>query len=73
MLGFLIMLCVGMACILLGSAIRHGRIDLLHDYHIAHISEAEKARFCSRVGFGVLLLGYTVFLSGGMLAACLLW
>ena len=42
-------------------------LSLLHDYHYAHVSEADKPAFCRLTGLGLILIGLGILLTAVLL------
>ena len=65
LVGFIVYMAVGLLCIALGLLIwKKQRIDLVHDYHCAHVRKEDVPAYTRRIGIGLLLIGAGACLTG---------
>ena len=57
---------VGVICIVIGVCNRKGNISMIHSYHIDKISEEDKIPFGRLMGIGMIIVGVTLIVFGGM-------
>ena len=58
---------IGLVFIVIGILNIKGNISMLHSYHIDKISEEDKPIFAKLVGIGVIVVGISIAINGGML------
>ena len=60
---------VGVVCIVIGFLNRKGNISMLHSYHIKRVSEEDKLPFGKLVGLGMIIIGISIIIMGGLMLA----
>ena len=63
-LGIVISVLTGIACIVFGIIHTTGNINSLHSYHRDNIKEEDKKPFGRRVGAGTITIGASLFVYG---------
>ena len=66
-LGVIIAVIVGLACIVIGILNKKGNISMLHSYHIDNIAEEDKKPFGKMVGTGMIIVGVALIVFGGFM------
>ena len=64
MIGGIVEILVGIACIVIAILNFKGNVSMLHSYHMNNIKEEDKPIFAKQIGIGMLFIGITIFLSG---------
>ncbi len=62
----LIMAATGIAFLVIGIAVRHGRADLIHDYHQRNIDPSLMGSYCRELSVGLLGICVSCFASGAI-------
>lgn len=57
---------LGVVCILIGISNRKGNINSLHAYHRKRVSEEDRLPFGKLAGLGMILVGITLIMAGGL-------
>lgn len=57
---------IGIACIIIGIFNRMGNVSMLHSYHRKRVSEEDKIPFGKLVGLGMIIIGASMILAGGL-------
>lgn len=65
-LGASICIIAGIACFIIGIFNLKGNISMLHSYHINNIKEEDKLPFGRIVGIGMIIIGVTIIIYGGL-------
>ena len=60
---------VGVVCIVIGFLNRKGNVSMLHSYHIKRVSEEDKLPFGRLVGLGMIIIGISIVIMGGLMLA----
>ena len=67
MIGGIITIAAGIACIVIGILNTKGNISMMHSYHIDNIKEEDKPIFGKIVGSGMIIVGVSLTISGVLL------
>ena len=63
---------IGALCIILGICNRMGNISSLHPYHRKRVSEEDRLPFGRMVGLGMIIIGISLLVMGGLVLIALL-
>lgn len=66
MAGFIGPFVVGITCIVFGIANMRGNISSLHSYHRHRVSEEDRVPFGKMVGLGMIIIGISMLVFGGL-------
>ena len=66
MVGYIVTMLVGIACIGIGIANRRGNISMLHSYHIHRVAKEDTLPMGKKVGLGMIILGGSLSASGAV-------
>ena len=62
--GAVISIIIGIACIVIGVLNRKGNVSMMHSYHINNIAEENKIPFGKIVGIGMIIIGISLIVYG---------
>lgn len=66
-IGALLCIIAGVACVFIGILNRMGNIKMLHSYHINNIKEEDIIPFGKVVGIGMIIIGSSIIIYGSLL------
>ena len=72
MVGFIIAIIVGIACIVIGIANMKGNISSIHSYHRSRVKEEDILPFGRLVGLGTVVIGCAIIVFGALSIASVL-
>ena len=67
MIGGIVSIIIGVACVVIGILNTNGNVSMLHSYHINNIKEEDKKPFGKLVGTGMIIVGVTIMIYGALM------